>query len=170
MKRRVYYLVPDIGATKSIIDELLGLGITKDSIHALTKPGINLGQLIGPDYANKNHRTMLLELFLWDSNLAVFFIAFICLIGMLIWWPTVWMIVPIVLMLMTFFAGAWYAIKIPFVNTNEFRDALSHGEILLVLEIDATDIYMLALAQRIHHHHPVAISGGTSWHSTLLHH
>jgi len=81
MKRRVYYLLPDVSATKNVINELISLGIKKNAIHTLAKPGINIGQLIGPNYAKKNHQTMLIELFLWDSNLAVFFIALLCLVG-----------------------------------------------------------------------------------------
>jgi len=170
MKRRLYYLLPGITATKNIIDELLSIGIDKKFIHALAKPGINIEQSIGPDYSKKNHRTMVLEILMWNSNLAVFFVALLSLIVMLIGWPTPWVIVPILFMIITFVAGAWYAMYVPFVHTNKFRDALSHGEILLILETNQSDANIHALAQRIQHHHPVAVSGGTSWNSTFLHH
>jgi len=37
-----------------IFEDLLAFGITKYAIHTLAKPGVNLGQIIGPNYVKKS--------------------------------------------------------------------------------------------------------------------
>ena len=64
---------------------------------------------------------------------------------------------PIVIMAANFLIGARFA-HLPNTHLDEFRDALAHGETLLM--VDVVEDRVAELEKRVHQHHPEATVGG----------
>jgi hypothetical protein len=56
---------------------------------------------------------------------------------------------------------------VPNVHLQEFRDALRHGEILLMIDVPQQRVD--EVEYRVLARHPEAVAGGSSWNAPLLH-
>jgi hypothetical protein len=74
---------------------------------------------------------------------------------------TLWSIVAIFVMLATFIAGELFVVFVPDVHLSEFSDALSHGEILLMVDVAKNQV--AEVENLVHRHHPEAVVGGVGW-------
>ena len=52
-------------------------------------------------------------------------------------------------------------VNVPDVHLTEFTDALSHGEVLLMVDVPVDRVAEIEKA--VHHRHPEAVVGGVSW-------
>ncbi len=166
MYRRLYFLVPDRAHALSVIKDLSLQGIDPEHIHTLADRRTRTDGLPQPPARQNNDAGARLEKALWNGNLTSFALAFGCLIFLLItrtlnWW----LLLPTSVIAMNFIAGLKFS-NIPAVNLGEFRDALTHGEILLLVDVPenrATDI-----EQSVHRHHPEADIGAVDWGSEVF--
>ena len=168
MKRRLYFLIPDVEHTRAVIHELQTTGVPVNQMHVLPGTGIDLQDL--PRATGRQQRDFgkRLETLLWDGNLAVFFIALAALLLMAWLQPTwYWLMLPVAVMLVTFLLGEEFTRRIPNVHISEFQDALHHEEILLMVDVPADQV--AAVEDRVHRHHPEAVAGGVGWHVDALH-
>lgn len=168
MKRRLYFLLPDTGHTHTVVDELETSGIDRSHMHVVAAPDIDLA---GLPVATRNQRKDLgsrLETLLWDSNLALFFIALLVLVILAVmqvsWY---WLLLPAAVMLVTFFSGEEFTRLIPNVHLSEFTDAIQHREILLLVDVPVGQV--ARVEDLVLKHHPEAVAGGVGWHSDILH-
>jgi hypothetical protein len=168
MKRRLYFLLPDGTHARSVVDELLTMGLPEDHVHALAEPGVDLLDL--PQATGRQCGDLLarLESVLWNGNLAVFLIALLALVVMaylqIAWY---WLLLPAAFMLVTFLLGEEFTRRIPDVHLSEFRDALHHGEILLMVDVPVTEVERVE--SLVHRHHPEATPSGVGWYIDALH-
>ncbi len=51
--------------------------------------------------------------------------------------------------------------RIPDVHLDEFRGTLSHGEILLMVDVPKAKVF--EVEETVERHHPEAVPGGTRW-------
>jgi hypothetical protein len=86
-----------------------------------------------PPSASPRISGRLVEAILWDGNLVVFGpvpgVSLFVLSGL-----TVWLWLSVLIMAGTF-PGSLYFTHVPDIHLNEFRDALDHGEILLMVDV-----------------------------------
>lgn len=162
MKRRLYYLLPDSLQAEQLVDDLEATTVAKQDVHTVTKDQLDLNKLDELHTAAVNDRDYFVEWFLWRSNLALFFIALAVFIAMLIWYPGIWLILPLVVMIGCFVSGLLFVLRMPNVHLNEFRPALQHGEVLLMVDVPASEIKRVD--QQIHRNHPEVVTGGVCWH------
>ena len=161
MNRRLYFLLPDKAHAEAVVDELVHEGITTGHIHALGNRQTSLDGLPIASLRQTNDAASHIETYLWNANLLSFIIALSILLIMLFtagW--SLWLLAPAALMLANFLAG-WRFTRLPNTHLGEFRDALSHGEILLM--VDVTETRVAAVEAQVHRHHPEATAGGVSW-------
>jgi hypothetical protein len=168
MKRRLYFLLPDTGHTHAVVNNLKESGIDTGAMHTLSKQGIDLSSLPVATSRQRTDFGARLETILWDGNLAIFFIALVALITIaytgLAWF---WLLLPAAVMLVTFVTGFVFTSKVPNVHLSEFRDAMRHGEILLMVDVPVWKVaHVEAL---VYKHHPEAVAGGVGWHIDALH-
>lgn len=64
-------------------------------------------------------------------------------------------------MVLTLVVGAWFAVRVPDTRLREFRSALSHGEILLM--VDAPKAKVFDVEEIIRLRHPEVVLGGAGW-------
>jgi len=162
MNRRLYYLLPDTEHVGAFVDDLKNDDIALHNIHVVVKEGTRLDETLDVHSQNEPDRDYILEWYSWRLNLVVFFIALFALVRMLLTLPTFWAALPLAVMAITFSAGVYFVKNIPNIHLNEFASALSHGEILMMVDVPAPRLQNVM--QHIHNKHPEAIEGGTCWH------
>jgi len=167
MKRRLYFLLPDTGHTRTVVDELETGGVERRHMHVMAAPDVDLE---GLPAATRNQRKDLgarLETLLWDGNLVLFFIALLTLIVLAIlqvsWY---WLLLPVAVMLTTFFSGVEFTRHIPNVHLSEFADAIHHREILLMVDVPVGQV--ARVEDLVRRHHPEAVAGGVGWYTDAL--
>jgi hypothetical protein len=162
MKRRLYFLVPDTGHARAVVNDLEAWGIEPKFMHAIAGHG---GDVSGLPVASQMQRDDLgarIERFLWGGNLVLFFMALIALVALallpLSWW---WLLLPAGIMLVSFLTGLEFIIHTPNVHLAEFQSAMRHREILLMIDVPTRRV--AEVETLIHQHHPGAIAGGVGW-------
>ena len=78
-----------------------------------------------------------------------------------------WMVLCAATMVVTFLAGASFTALLPTTHLDKFREAMSHGEILLMVDVP---FYRLVEVEAALRHHPEATPGGCCWHLSVLGH
>ena len=168
MKRRLYFLLPDTGHTRTVVDELESGGIERRHMHVISADGVDLEGLPAATRNQHSDFGARLETFLWAGNLMLFCLALLALIVLVLmqasWY---WLLLPLAVMLATFLSGLGFTSHIPSVHLSEFTDAIHHREILLMVEVPAGQV--ARVEEQVHRHHPEAVAGGVSWQSDALH-
>ena len=160
MLKRLFFLFPDEDHAQRVVNQLISHNIPKRRMHAIAR-GVKLNTLPEASERQKNDTAFRVEWFLWNANLLLFFFSLIALLSSLIAGSMVWSGLSLVLALVTFIAGEQFVVRVPDVHLTEFSDALSHGEILLMIDVPG---YRVAeIEDFVHHHHPVASVGGVGW-------
>ena len=158
MHRRLCFLLPDKEHTRSGVDELVGEGISVRNRHALGAKDTALDGLPAATPRQTNDAAGHLENLLWNANLLSFVIAFaIFIILAFTTGRNLLLSAPIVIMAANFLIGARFA-HLPNTHLDEFRDALAHGETLLM--VDVVEDRVAELEKRVHQHHPEATVDG----------
>ena len=162
MKRRLYYLLPDTLHAEKLLDDLGDTAISRQNVHAVVKDNLRFNNIADVYGSTENDRDYFIEWFLWRINLALFFVALIAFVAILIWSPGVWLILPVAIMLGTFVSGLMFVLRLPNVHLNEFYPALQHGEVLLMIDVPPSDVE--EVDHRVHRRHPEVVTGGVCWH------
>ena len=160
MLRRLFFLFPDTEHAQSVVDELIERGINKRYMHAIAR-GVDLKALPAATERQKADTTFRLERFVWSANLILFLIALIVFVSSLVSADLLWAAVSLLVMLLTFIAGEQFVVRIPDVHLTEFTGALSHGEVLLMIDVPAKRV--AEIEDFVHHRHPEACVGGVGW-------
>lgn len=160
MLRRLFFLFPDEKHAQRAVNELIFQRISERNIHAIA-PGIELKTLPEATQRQKNDVAFRIENLLWNSNLLLFTIAIMTFIISLLMAQFAWTIIALAVMAVTFFAGEHFVVHVPDVHLTEFTDALSHGEILLMVDVPASRV--AEIEDFVHHRYPEAVVGGVSW-------
>ncbi len=160
MDRRLYFLLPDANHALAVVNELAHTGVEPERIHALADSRVALGELPPASVRQIHDAGRRIETFLWDGNLVVFGLALGVLLTALVSGNlSGWLLVPLGIMLATFLAGLRFT-RLPNTHLDEFRDALAHGEILLMVDVAETRV--ADIENRVHRH-PEAAVGGVGW-------
>ncbi len=162
MKRRLYYLLPDVEHARQMQQDLRDDHVAEESIHALTKNMIQIEGIRDVHTIQERDRDYFVEWFLWRLNLAVFFVALLAFIVMAYWLPGYWLILPGAVMLGTFLAGLLFVVRVPNVHWNEFHTAIEHGEVLVMVDVPIPRL--AEINRKVHRRHPEAVTGGVGWH------
>lgn len=166
MNRRLYFLLPDREHALTVVEELNRGGIGSDRIHTIGNRHTRLDGLPTATLRQANDAACRLEKILWNANLLSFAVAlcvFIALLFTLAW--TWWLAVPITIMVANFLVSLSFS-SVPSTHLGEFRDALTHGEILLMVDVAETEVAQIG--KQVHHRHPEVTIGGVGWGSTAL--
>lgn len=161
MRRRLYFLLPDVSHAMMVVGELQAADIAPLQLHLKAGKGIDSSKLPVALQDISRDTEHLVERYLWNTNLVVFFLALaiFCLSLYMQW--TVVAVIMVLFMLSTFLLGLWDT-TLPEVKLAEFDDALSHHEILLM--VDCHKEHIRRVEELVHLHNSGAVNGGVSWH------
>ena len=167
MKRRLYFLIPDADHTRAIVNDLEASGINTAAMHVLAKPEIDLSGLPVATGRQRTDTGARIETILWDGNLMLYFIALTTLILLIyIGLDWYWLLLPIAVMVVTFVMGIIFTSQVPNVHLSECRDAMHHGELLLMVDTPLWRVQ--GIEKLVREHHPEVTIGGVSWHIDAL--
>jgi len=162
MKRRLYFLLPDESHARVVLSELQASGVDRRFMHAIAGQGADLQGLPAATKQQRADVAARIEKYLWDGNLGIFFIAFLALLVLVaLQFNGYWLLLPAGIMLVAFIVGLEFVTHVPNVHLEEFRDALQHREILLLIDVPVTQV--ARVEELVHRHHPEAVAGGVGW-------
>jgi len=159
MLRRLFFLFPDESHAQKAVNHLLEMDVTERHIHAIAH-GVELKTLPEATNRQKNDTAFKVENFLWHLNLLVFIVAVLALVPSL-FISDLMIVASLSVMLITFILGEQFVVKVPDVHLTEFTAALSHGEVLLM--IDVPNRRVSEIEDYVRHNYPEAIIGGVGW-------
>ena len=162
MKRRLYYLLPDTLHAEKLVEDLDNMAVSKQDVHAVVKGELSLNGIDDIHSTTENDQDYFVEWFLWRINLALFFVALVAFVAILVWSPGLLLILPLVIMIGTFASGLIFVLRLPNVHLDEFRPALQHGEVLLMIDVPPSEVE--SMDHRVHRKHPEVVTGGVCWH------
>ena len=161
MFRRLHFLLPNAKLAQNVVNELLSLGINNQQIHTYAEHNQSIESL-RPATENQSHdKAQKIENILWMGNLIIFGVFLCMFIVSMILSSYLFSLICLGVMLISFASGNFFAQHIPHVHLNEFKDALSHNELLMM--VDVADDKVDEIESSIHRHHPAAVEGGSSW-------
>jgi hypothetical protein len=165
MNQRLYFLLPDREHTLRIVNELREQGFQTTHMHTLAGKGQTAENLPGSDSHQRNDLAGRIEYWAWRADLVLFFLAAIAVVVMVFQHAGLWVLLPLAVMVATFLLGERFT-HLPNVHLHEFRDALRHGEILLMVDVPRERVS--EIEYRVRAHHPEAVAGGSSWNLPAL--
>jgi len=161
MFRRLHFLLPNANLAQGVVNELLSLGINSKYIHTYAEHNLPLDSLQPATHNQASDKAQHIENFFWNGNLIVFAIFLLVFIASLITATYQLALISIGIMLITFAIGNFFTHYIPHTHLSNFKDAISHNELLMM--VDVPDEKVAEIEESIHRHHPAAVEGGTSW-------
>ena len=160
MLRRLFFLFPDDKHAQRAVDQLIIRKIPKHRMHAIAQ-GVKLTSLPEATERQKNDTAFHIEQILWTANILLFAVALIALVASIMSAEWLWSGLALATMLVTFFAGQQFVMRVPDDHLTEFTDALSRGEILLMVDVSLHRV--VEIKSFVQHHYPEATGGGVSW-------
>ena len=161
MLRRLYYLLPGTTQAHELVDTMTRHGVNLPRMHTVAKEGIDLTGLPPANARQTSDFAAKLETFMWSSNLVIFGLSVVLMIGALIQSYWLYFSMGLIVALVTSLGGSYFARKIPKVHLDEFQEALRHGEILVM--VDVPHWRVKEVNQVVDKHHPEAEKGGACW-------
>lgn len=159
-KRRLYFLFPEVRQAHAVVQELLQTGVDAAHMHVIARSPAPPGDL--PWATRRQRRDLMhtLEGWVWLASLALFGLAMIALIAVSRQGLTLWLLLPLAVLAIAFGVGLAVA-RAPAVHLQEFRSALAHGEVLLMVDVPTRRVPEIEdlLARR----HPEVAVGGVGW-------
>lgn len=160
MLRRLFFLFPTEARAQKLVDQLSLKGIKQSRVSAISH-GVALKTLPEASERRKRDTVFHFERFLWTTNLILFAVALLMLLISLAMSSLLLALGSATVMLATFIAGEQFAVHIPDVHLTEFTDALRHGEILLMIDVQAGRV--AEIEDFVHRNYPEAAVGGVGW-------
>lgn len=161
MFRRLNFLLPNAALAQNVVNELTSMGVSGKNIHTYAEHNQPIESLLPATKNQQLDRAMEMENIAWKGNLLIFFVCFSLLIITLFTSHYLIALACLGLMIVSFSLGNFFAQYIPHVHLNEFKNAVSHNELLVM--VDVADDRVSDIENNIHRHHPAAVAGGSSW-------
>lgn len=157
MRRRLYFLLPDVARARQVVDELLLARISDHHIHVLAKEGTELGDLPEANMLQRSDFVHGVELGLSVGGATGIVAGLIAITfppgGLELGGWTL-----LVCALAGALIGAWVAgmigTDIPNSQLREFERAVEAGEILMMVDVAKDDVQKVT--RMIKRHHPEA--------------
>jgi hypothetical protein len=165
--RRLYFVIPDEPQAVKVVYDLEASDVARQHIHAIAGKGAILTQLPSANERQRLDAASRLEHTVWAANLVLFFLALAGLMTSIARDSSIGSVLSVALMALTFVAGALFAIRVPDTHLDEFRGALSHGEVLLMVDVPKQRV--AEIEELVERRHPEATAGGTGWTIEALH-
>ena len=160
--RRLYFLVPDIDHTRSIVDELLLARVDEKHIHVIAKEGTPLEDLPEAGLSQKSDLIPALERGLTLGGITGVMVGLIAITI-----PPAGVVLGGGAILASTLAGAgvgaWMAtmigVDVPNTRLAKFEEAIKHGEVLMMVDVAKDRVE--EIDDLVKRHHPEAEIKGT---------
>jgi hypothetical protein len=160
MRRRLYFLLPDLDTARKVVDELLLARIEERHMHVLAREGTELKDLPEATLFQKSDFVHAVErgIALGGGTGAVAGLAAIAIPGMVLGGGAI-----LGIALAGAGMGAWLAgmigMDVPNSRLDEFESAINAGSILMMVDVRKEQVE--EVSQSVKQHHPEADMHGT---------
>ncbi len=161
MGRRLYFIFSSKHQAHQAFIDLKHAGIDQDHVHALARTDIDLGTLPPATAPQRRDRAWRMENIAWRSNLVLFALGLLALLTGIYTGITALSLLALAVVLLTFIGGTLFASQVPDAHLDEFRGALAHGDIVLLVDVPRRRHGEIEELMR--QRHPEAVPGGSSW-------
>ncbi len=161
MYRRLYFVLPDEFHALQVMRQMEAHGVNRDRIHAIPGHGTTLGQLPPASLRQQQDIAGRIEKILWMTNMVIFFLALIGLIQALASQSIIGSVVAILVVGATLGGGVLFAARVPDTHLGELRGALSHDDIVLMVDVPKTRVH--EIGEIVERNHPEVTAGGVGW-------
>ncbi len=161
MLRRLFFVVPDEEHAVQLVADVEAAGVDRPHVHSLTRGGEKSGSLPSATERQRRDTIWRIEQTYWVTLLTVFGIALAALVTAWNAGSLVGIVASAIVMLGAFLGGVVFVRRIPDVHLDEFRGALAHGEILLM--VDVAPRRVREIEDMVERRHPEAVAGGVGW-------
>ena len=161
MFRRLNFLLPNAKLAQQVVNELSSLGVKDNHIHTYAKHNTPIASLNPATENQVNDEAQKIENIFWNGNLIMFFIFLIIMLVAIASQQYILAILSISVMIISFAAGYFFVRHIPHTHPGEFKGAVSHNELLMM--VDVADEKAGFIENTIHRHHPAAVECASSW-------
>jgi hypothetical protein len=163
MKRRLYFILPNVASAEQTLRDLLLARIEVGRIHCLARRGMRLGNLPEANFLQKTdviHGA--------GSGMALGGFMGVVLGGLLVLFPPAGAVLPLggTMLITTLFGaafGVWVASMVGTAVPNSrhaaFQQRIAEGEILMMVDVPFTRTR--EISDLVHLRHPEALMGGT---------
>jgi hypothetical protein len=161
MRRRMYFLLPDLGSAIQTANDLLLARVEDGHMHFLAKRGMSLGQLHEANYLQKSDAVHGAELGFVIGGLGGF------LIGIYIYLTppdgvTLQLVTVLIATVIGALFGAWaaslVAMSVPNTRLKPFQKDIDAGKILLMVDVPTSRVE--ELRELVSRRHPEAMAHG----------
>ena len=159
--RRLYFVISDETQAAQVVNDLETAGVGVQHMHAIAGRGATLMRLPAATKRQRQDAGSRLERQAWNGNLVLFFLATVGLLASLAWSSLVGAALSVALMLLTLAGGTLFALRVPDTHLDEFRGVLSHGEVLLMVDVPKRRV--AEIEELLYRRHPEATPGGVGW-------
>lgn len=161
MNRRLYFIFSNNRQAEQAFADLKKAEVAPEHMHALSRADVDLGTLPPATEAQRNDLAGRMENLVWRSNLVLFALGLTALLLGIYLGTTTLSLLGLVVMLLSFIAGAMFASLVPDAHVDEFRGALAHGDIVLLVDVPRQRHGEIEELMR--QRHAAAVPGGSSW-------
>ena len=161
MFRRLNFLLPNAKLAQKVVNELSKLGVKDKNIHTYAKHSLPIASLNPATENQANDEAQAIENIFWNGNLIMFFIFLLIMLVAITYQQYILSLLSIAVMIISFAAGNFFARHIPHTHLSEFKEALNHNELLMM--VDVPDEKVGVIENTIHRHHPAAFECSSSW-------
>jgi len=161
MKRRLYFLLPDLGSAIQTANDLLLARVEDKHMHFLSRRGMSLGELHEASYLQKSDAVHGAELGFAIGGVGGMLIGFYIYLtppeGMVLQWVTV-LIGTVIGAIFGAWAASLVALSVPNSRLKPFQKEIDAGKILLM--VDAPLSRIEEIQSLVARRHPEAIDRG----------
>ncbi len=161
MDRQLFYLLPDIKHTNEVCHDLIKWKIPGSSLHAVMNKKENIKEVSDVHTLKETDHDEIVENNYWELNIALFCFSFVVFISMVILQSGMYLLIPFMVMVACIAVAIYSIIEIPHVHWKEFKNAIPHGEILLIIDVPIKLMHYVETI--VHRRHPEALAGGVCW-------
>jgi hypothetical protein len=159
--RRLFFVLPDEIHAQRLVADLETAGISHCHMHAIAGHGGHLTLLPPASQRQRHDAVWRLEQTLWYGNLALFTISAIGLLVAVYFTAVAWAVIAAAAMFVTVTAGTLFVLHVPNTHLDEFRSALTHREILLMVDVPKSRV--AEIETLVERRHPEAEADGVGW-------
>ena len=169
MKRRLYYMLPDVPSARAMLDELLLARVEERHLHFCAKDGTLLPDMPEANFLQKTDLIHGAEIGVMIGGLSGFIAG-----GLLLMFPPDGIELRIVALLIATLGGAIFgswvsgmaAAAIPNSRLAPFRDGIEQGQVLLIVDVPFHRV--AAIESMISKRHPEIRFGGMDTHTPIF--
>jgi len=161
MLHRLFFVLPDEAHALAVLRDIETAGIAQNHIHVVPGRGTTITQLPLATVRQQHDIGERVEKTIWVTNLVLFLIAFAAFLWAFYVMHIGGMVAMGAIMVLCVVGGAWFAMRVPNTHLAECKQALMHGEIVMMVDVPKRRAE--EIGDIVERHHPEAVRGGTGW-------